>query len=397
MKMIVFVVSLLISINSSAQNYNPELNPYIEYLSQQKESAKDYILNLFKKHDLVILCERLHPEFTQYNLFLSIVSDQRFIDSVGNIFTEIGVSSQRKEVNKFIHMEKLPIDSVNKTILGFQRNCSFWPLWSFYNYSYFIKEIYNLNQKLPYGEKLNLYNSDIPFEWEKIDSLGFISAWKNLPKRDSIIASQIMQQYDLILKCKSKHRKALVIMNSRHAYGHKFEFNKGQKPPNVGRFLFEHYGERVANVYINSVAQKIVKVSNNLVEEPIQNGKWDAAFKYLNKNDIGFDFNHTPFGKDTLDLLPMKNNFTFEDVFDGFVFYTSLEHQKVVNKVPGLIDSTFVPEVIRRYSIASKVAATGVSPVIDIEYLKRIANGKDEYPIDRIDSLKSNIDKWLEK
>lgn len=60
----------------------------IDFINTNPVSAKDYVLQLFDKYDIVVLGERNHDEMTQYDLFYDIVSDTLFIQRVGHIFTE---------------------------------------------------------------------------------------------------------------------------------------------------------------------------------------------------------------------------------------------------------------------------------------------------------------------
>lgn len=390
------VILLLCSLQALSQTqYKSDVKPYVEFLNLQETSAKDYVLRLFDNHDIVILCERDHRDITQYDLFLAIISDPRFINSIGNIFTEVGISTQSQQVNEFLHAEGLPADSVDKAILWFHRNCLFFPIWEKYNYSYFLRGLYMLNQGLQSDKKVNLFNSDVPFDWNTIDEVRLKEFWNQLPTRDSIIASQVIRGFDKIQKSHDIRRKALVIMNYRHAFGHKFEQTPGVKPQNVGRYLFEHYGDRVANVYINFVALRDVRSDNEMAFAAIQDGKWDAAFEVLNIKDVGFDFGNSPFGRDTFDIWPMKVGLTFEDVFDGFVFYLPLEEHKNVVGIPGFVDSSFAQELVRRFALFSALPGGRFKPLTDIDGLKNVINLKQEHQLEMLDSLKVQTHKWL--
>lgn len=381
---------------SAASTSNPAIQPYVEFLRHQNTAAKDYILNLFERHDVVILCERDHRDITQYNLFLSIIRDERFINTVGNVFTEIGVSNLNPHINEFLHTSGLSADSVQKAILHFHRNCSHYPLWEKWNFSYFLNGLYNLNQGLPPEKMIDLYPSDMSFDWSTVDSAGYKKFWDTLGSRDSIMALQIIQKVDEIQVPKAGRRKALVIMNYRHAFGHRFEFPVGRKPNNVGRFLFERFGEKVANVLINGFALANVRSDNDVDIVAIQDGKWDAAFKALDKEDAGFDFLGSPFGKDYFDIWPFKQHpFTYDDVFTGFVFYLPLEKHKCVVGIPGIIDSAFAPEMERRQVVFNKVLGRGTSEV-RIDELKSEFNNRREFSLDVLDSLSAQIARWLQ-
>ena len=67
--------------------YN-DTNEYVEFLSKQ-QSAKDYIFELFRKNDIVILTEPAHREIKSWEFISDLVSDQRFIKGVVSILRKI--------------------------------------------------------------------------------------------------------------------------------------------------------------------------------------------------------------------------------------------------------------------------------------------------------------------
>ena len=391
------LTALLISTwgDSSQLAYKSELKPYVEFLKLQKVSAKDYILRLFDDHDIVILCERDHRDITQYDLFLSIIADNRFVESVGNVFTEVGVSTLNPEINRFLHAEGLPVDSVNRMVMQFQRYCSIFPIWDKYNFSYFIKGLYDLNQRLPGERKVNLFPSDMPFDWHTMNVDRLKEFWDRIRSRDSVIALQIIKKFEEIDKSAAKRKKALIIMNYRHAFGHKFEHPLGVKPDNVGRYLFERYGERVANVYVNCHAILPGSTDRKAVAAAIQNGKWDAAFKALQLTDVGFNFDGSPFGEDQFDIWPLKQHFKYKDVFDGFVFYKPVDEHLLVVGIPGIIDSVFAPEILRRYALYNELPIQATKLTSDLDSIKTLYNVKREFRYEMLDSLTTQIGQWL--
>jgi hypothetical protein len=381
---------------SQTEDHNA-LSPYVDFLGTLQSSAKDYILSLFQTHDAVVLCERHHPEITQYDLFLSVASDPRFIDSVGNIFTEVGTITQANDVNSFIHAEGLSADSVDRAVAHFQRNCEFFIFWEKTNYAQFVRGLYTLNQTLPAARKINLYNSDLPFDWSTINSAELANFNENLlPVRDSVIASQIVSKFDQIRSTAGARHKALVIMNYRHAFRHDTMNPAGITRSNVGRFLFDHYGTRFANVFINNLALVSARSDNDATYAPVQSGRWDAAFKRAGVKDAGFDFKGSPFGRDLFDLWPSHVDWPWQDEFDGFVFYLPLEEQKLVDGMPGFIDSAFSVELARRIAISNTVPGVRRWSAADIPGIADDLNKRREFPIDALDSVKAQIDRWLQ-
>ena len=67
-------------------------------------------------NDIVILCERVHPETTQYDMILNLVSNSGFIDKGGHIYTELGVSSVSDQI---MLTELKPFTNIYiKTVIG---------------------------------------------------------------------------------------------------------------------------------------------------------------------------------------------------------------------------------------------------------------------------------------
>ena len=124
------LITLLFYIFSPASNcfaqgekkYSNEIAPYVEFLKTQKTKPVDYILGLFEKYEVVILCERYHTETTQYEMIYDIVSDPRFIDKAGHIFTEIGSSSVAEKTHNFLFSKNLDINTIDaKTVRNGKR------------------------------------------------------------------------------------------------------------------------------------------------------------------------------------------------------------------------------------------------------------------------------------
>lgn len=397
MKLQTLLVTLLLLTSAiSIAQTSSKITSYTDFLNRQKQSAKEYILDLFKTHDIVVVCERDHREITQYDLFLDIINDKRFVNTVGNVFTEIGLSNLNPALNTFLHTKNIPTSNKNRQILNFQRNLSSEALWEKYNYTYFLEGLYKINSQLSKEKAIWLYPSDAPFEWQTVDSSNYkkriISIVKN---RDSIISYQIIQQMAKIAKEPTRHKKALVIMNYRHAFNRDFSFPDGGDARNVTAFLFKQYGSNLANVLLNQL-----KPTSGGKQLLIQGGKWDAAFVDVGNKTLGFNLLGTPFGKDSFDLWPIgKPAFNFQDIFTGFAFYQPIENQTLVTGIPGFLDSAYFDEFFRRFKLS---AALQNFPQQEIEILEKNPqdlekeiNEKREYQYEDIDSLILERVKWF--
>ena len=394
---LVFFIAILFCTNICIGQTNPAIAPYIAYLKEQHQTAKEYILDLFKTHDIVVICERDHRELTQYDLFMDIIRDKRFIEKVGNVFTEVGTSSLNPALNNFLHKKNLSTLQQQRQILSFDRNLTWGVVWEKYNYPYFLQNLYALNNRLPSKKAINLYPSDLPIDWGKMDSANYLKTLKPLLiRRDSIMAAQIIAQFDMISRTNSKRKKALVIMNYRHAFP---DIYIGKhKVKNTTGYLFEHYGKRVANVFLYGLG-----LDMKGDEVLLQDGKWDAAFNTTGNKSIGFDFKDTPFGKDSFDLWVYKNPYHYQDMFTGFVFYLPIENQKLVTGIPGFIDSSFVDEFLRRFQFGNpeKPDTKHFTPEEiaslkkDISGMQKEFNEKREMQYENLNDLIKTRGQWL--
>jgi len=348
MKTLIFLTFLSLSISTFSQN--SEIKPYVDYLSKiDKKSAKDYILDKFQNHDIVILCERNHGDLSQYKLIKEILSDDYFKKNVKNIFTEIGLINLYPEINNFLKTKRLDSLFVERKLSEFQQNASFWSIWDNYNYQYLLRTIYDINNNS--DNQISYFPSDVEFDWSKVKTVEEYTREQDfeIEPRDSLIAYNIINRYEKITS--KNNKKALIILNYRHAFK-MHTVSNGILNKNATKYLFDYFGDRATNILISPII--FIKEGNDYVYSLVQNGKWNASFKYLNIKTIGFDFNTTCFGKDSLDMWPYHSAFKYEDAFDGLVFYRPIEEQNLVLGFKGLIPKDFEEEFFRRFKINQK-------------------------------------------
>lgn len=341
------LILTIVILSSPAFTQNSEIKPYVDYLKKiEKKSAKDYILQQFQDHDIVILCERHHSDLSQYELIKEILSDEYFKNNVKNLFTEIGIINLNPEINNFLQTKGLDSIYVEKKLSEFQFNASFWSLWENYNYHYLLRTIYDLNNNS--DNQISYYPSDVEFDWSQVKNIEDYVREQDfeIEPRDSLMAYNIINKYKELKSL--GNTKALVIMNYRHAFKIHTVSN-GIINKNTAKYLFDFFGNRATNILINPTI--FIKKDKDYVYSLIQNGKWDASFKYLNIKNVGFDFNNTVFGKDNLDMWENNSQYKYEDAFDSFVFYKPVEEHNLVPGFDGLIPKDSEEEFFRRFEI----------------------------------------------
>ncbi len=330
------------------------IKPYVRFLKKQKTSPVDYVIGLFDKYDVVVLCERAHPEMTQYDFIFNIVKDPRFINKAGMVFTEIGQKGMQQYLDNFMNTDCLSDSHVKEHILQITRNSAVHPAWTNYNWYQFIERLYKLNRTLPPEKRVRYYFTDSPVDWQAIKNQKDYLEYehKYVWHRDSLMAQTVIDVMKGRNATDSVHKKCLVIMNYRHA------FELTDRDPDVGRdntfeYIKDAFGDKAVNVMINT---RVITIF------PPAGGLWEEAFEKTGNKPAGFDFRGSPFGADNFDMFPwdiaMSGIFgsrspsaggllRYRDVFTGFVFINPAEKLYWQQSTPGYFDG-FEKEYIRR-------------------------------------------------
>ncbi len=372
--------------------YSPQIEAYVNFLnSAPLTDPVDYVIKLFDKYDIVILCERDHRDITQYELFYKIISDKRFIEKSGRIFTEVGTQTVNNRLNTLLKDKKLIGDAFDKQLMSLYRDLDKNVYWDKYNLFDFLKKVKGLNNSLTDKEQISINFSDMPIDWTTVtEDVYKQEITDEIRNRDIIMADYIAAEYKKIKNSESEKKKLLVIMNYRHAFKTMIDIGE-----NVGFCLDKEFPGKVANVMINSL--KLLPGTNNYndIREPIQDGKWDAAFRYTGNRNIAFDFKNTPFGMDHFDYYDfIPNDQTYENSFNGFIFYRPLEEHLLVCGIPGFVDKEFYPTLIKRLNIIDPVEKRNATKS-NYKNFAAIYNTKKEFTYPDMISYNAKIEQWL--
>jgi len=361
------------------------LMPYLEFLEKQNTNPADYVFDLFKKYDIVILGERDHRDTTQYVLINKIMSDPRFIQNVGHVFTEVGVYNQTDNANRILKGNYAFEEDFTKDLRNLYRNIDYGVIWEKYNYWQFLNNIYRINKNLPQNEKITLYLTDVPYDWKEYrDTLAWNIFYKKIstrPYRDIIMGVNIIRGFEQILQDSTEHRKkALIILNRPHSYQDYLRDNR-KNLKSVASYVFDYYPGMVANVMINW--RKLEKK-----DYLIADGKWDAAFHFMKNPSLGFDMKGSPFGDDLFDHYDKPANDTrYKDIYTGFIFYEPIEDWALTLGIPNIITNDFNEELMRRVFIANLNVKWNLDEFVKFFNNKRTSHINDE-------ELIINLKKW---
>lgn len=321
---LIIIANGLLSTNLYSQT---RIEDYVEFLKEQK-NPKEYIFQLWKDADIIVLGERDHRDTTQYNLILDILSDERFIENVGNLYLEVGVVNATEKANSLIK-SNYSKEIFDKEFVELQMvevwSSSYWDKYNRYQLLYGLSKI---NRELSKDKQIDIGLIDMEFSWydditpEKYLEFNTVEMNKEFNTREKIMADNFLAFYSK-QHPRNNHKKALIITSREYA-GNFYVQCRGNDVKRQAGYIKDVYGDRVKTVALNWYKwipldwhrQILPDKTNGLSAD----GKFDASFELTNCNPVGFDLENSPFGEDEYDYT-FENNLKWKDVFDGFIFY----------------------------------------------------------------------------
>jgi hypothetical protein len=319
--------------------FDKEIEPYIDYIKEQQDEPISFLLQKLKTHDVIVFGERDHRDITQYYFIENLINTEEFYKQVSTIYTEVGSSNFNDTLNNVLQNSSLSYDKIEKLLIGIYREISYQGIWEKYNFYYLLKTVYDFNKLHP-DYLISVKMTGHPFDWNEITDTVLCKL-----KTDEVEANYDKSMAEFFLKSfeenqNSVRNKAFVIMNYPHSL-RKFTSKENITYERMfGAYINRKLSDRVYYVIVNPYT---------LTLQPVANGKWDAAFKYCDNKTIGFDFQNSPFGKDTFDVWWTANGIlSFEELYDGMIYINPASECENVTGIPGFIDKRFAKEYMRR-------------------------------------------------
>jgi len=323
---------------------------YAKNINITKQNHLKYIYNLFEKNDIVIISERLHPEYTQWQLFSQIILNDTFAAKVGNVCTEFGNINNQQVLDEYLSTTFSNEEELKKeTAFIVRSNGGSWPLWTNKNIYDFIINLYNFNLQKDSMQKINLFFSDRAWHWDNITTpFQYKKAAYESENRDSIMAVNIISKYKELALRNYNRKKILVIENTRHAY---------KEYKSTANYIYKELPDKTANVLINNLS---------LIFSPAKAGLWDAAASQVKDSVWAINFNESILGKDHFDLYLNLRRVKYRDVFNGMIYY---KHPKDFRLITGYdyILKDYEETFIKRTIISGKDSLFAIKEIRFIE------------------------------
>jgi hypothetical protein len=315
---------------------------------------------LFEKSDIVVLGERDHRDSIQYNFILDLLSDPRFAERVGHVYTEVGGINLTEDVNRLLQGSYSSENEFMDSLYTYYRKGEcFYPLWEKYNRIKFLKGLYNINKKA--SRKIHLGLTDINFSWDSIHTVNdYMAFWTSLNKtnRDSLLSANFASMYERQPLVKGA-RKALVITSQPHSISYSGYFKPWDRDYGTqGWWIKKTFGEERVKIVVLNWFDWVLWNGQNC---PMTgNGAWDAAFERMRCRPFGIDFQDNPYGETNYNG-PAGGGPSFikgqkwQDVADGLIYDAPLYDHVAAIGIKGIITEKFEPEIRRRTEIFWRV------------------------------------------
>jgi uncharacterized RDD family membrane protein YckC len=121
--------------------------PYAAFLKQPHPTPVDYVIGLFDRYDVVVLCERLHPEASQWNFIYELIRDPRCCSRVGHVFSEYGQVGTQAYLDDFMAADGLDAAEVHDRAVHIMRNFPVWPTWTNTNFYTYLTRLYEIERE----------------------------------------------------------------------------------------------------------------------------------------------------------------------------------------------------------------------------------------------------------
>jgi len=299
---------------------NTEIKKLTHYLENHWETPEQYILNKFKKYDIIFLSEN---HAIKHNLILcQNIIPQLYKAGVYNFGMEFGASEDQKRLDSLVTAPEYNEDIARRIMFNYNVG------WAFKEYMDIYKAAWKLNNSLPpQATKFRIINLSYKYKWTACDAKNFGIKTPETVRRifykggtEEHRAQQVKKEII------DKKEKILILTGGLHA------FTKYHQPE------YDYYAKdfyRLNNRSLGNLVYKMVpdKVFTILLHFPFESktkanlllpakGKIDEALSYFENKRVAFDLKNTPFGelKDTSYFSIGYPNFCLGEMADGYIY-----------------------------------------------------------------------------
>ena len=333
-------------------NLPVDVTPFASYLSGIKLSPEKFILDMLRKHKVVVNGE-YHRRKVSWDMLKRLISLPDFPNKVGCVFMELP-SWHQPTMDSFMSSKELRSDLIFQIFRDEQVNG--W--WDRGEYE-FLCQLWKLNRALPAKKKIRVVLADYQIPYSRITSK---DEARTLEDRNTHMANTVIRT----IENSSDKRNNLFLVGCGHACksnlpGYASAADGQDAAPTAGTQLANALG----NDNVFTVFQHVMPGDNiGSNKSLIRGGIFDAAFEQNGNRPVGFKLADSPFGDEPFDgIYELKYKTAsgrYKDNFDGYLFLGPLADEPKATPLTEIFTDEFVAEMQRRATVMGYEKYTGI-------------------------------------
>lgn len=297
---------------------------FVNYINENGKDLLQFVLNKLVNYKLVMYGE-IHRRKVSWDFLQNVIKNDLFVENTGVIFIEME-SNKQSELDRFYANDTIDKELLLNFFRDYSENG-----WDDKGKFDFLISVWKINKQLPLAKRIKVVAVDTPRDFSEVRKKNYIT------NRDEFMANTILTYFNTT----QDQRNGFFIVGAAHVA--KTRESAGmfliRKMPNDCYAIFTHC-PRVDN-YIK-------------IPERIRGGMFDYAFYYNGDKPVAFELKKSPFGQEAFDGLYLDGTGTYQDNFDGYVFFGSLDKEPNAEPLYDMYDEKFVKEMDRRYRTSGR-------------------------------------------
>jgi hypothetical protein len=306
---------------TAINQYPTDTLPFINYLKTNCVDPIRFFMKKLEKNKLVIYGE-IHRRTSSWDFCTKLVQDHLFAENTGIIFMEME-SNRQQQIDHFFTdtvLDKEVLLNIFRDYIAMG--------WNDKARFDFLISLWQVNKKLPASMKIRVIFVDTPriYTEEGIKD--------EIEDRDNYMAEKILEYF----QTSQDPRHALFIVGSGHVY---------RTGETAGAILYRKLEGNTYTVFTHC------PVMDPRMDKPkrIRNGMFDYAFYKNGDKPVAFELKNSPFGKEPFDGLGQDGSGNFQDNYDGYLFFGSLDAERSPDLLSEMYDDKFIHEMDRRFKL----------------------------------------------
>jgi len=333
-----------ISFGSFAQTINQAMT---DYLSTHGKNPEEYVFGKFEKYDVIFLAEE---HIVKQNLeFVQGLIPGLYHHGIYNLGMEFGAAENQAALDSLINAPEYNEKIAQK--LMFNYNVA----WAFREYIDIYKAAWEFNQTLPGNTpKFRVINLSYRYNWQAFDGHRTPETMKKVFYKGTADKFRAERIEETIF---DKTQKMLALVGTPHAYTRyatpQFNYNSDNfcmyDDNWLGNRLYKKYPDKIFSIMLHQA----FTIQENGIFESVSpaNGNMEILMKENNFIPVGFDLINSPIGTlaDSSSFSLCYNNFTLEQLFDGYIFLKPLNKLKACTVIEDFVNESNIEEALRNF------------------------------------------------